>query len=734
MNDTYYRSGGLRYAKGKEDMLYLLGEHERHVLTGAAPAILFPEIDGIRTDEEIVAAVSTRLSAAEAYYGLLELVGKGFIQRGETRQDMADLAWWQHTGVRIDRLYEIFSRVFISIRGESDEIKRLLTQAFLQVGFRFDRRPAAQSVEVLVCDDYCDPSVKARVDEAASRESICYPIKLVGRTIWLGPIFRPKQLPCWTCLQKQLERNHPVENFLSKKRIDVQPAANPTDISLVTSHLATNIVALGLVRHLIEDDPGDGSITLETFDLWSMKAERHAVRVIPSCATCGDPAVFAKRVSRPVALSESPIKYTRDGGYRSCTPEETWEKQKRLVSPITGVIASIGPLKRNNHPLRPVYGASYFVHPPVEEVTASESFTNHSFGKGHTPAQARASALCEAIERYCAMYQGDEPVVRGTYHELRDRAVDPRDLLNLSETQYRERDKWERLCPRHPIPLPFNPSMTINWTLAWSLTHERQCLLPLSYCYSYVPTESKEKVCPHNPNGHAAGNTREEAILQAFLELVERDAVAIWWYNRLSLPEIELASFDDAYFVQVKRHYADLGWDLWTLDLTHDLGIPVCAALARNHTTKGYVIGFGSHLDMRLAVQRAITELHQLFDPNANQKSPWTEDDIEQPEFLKPNYSVTARRYSDYPRPAQRSIRDDIVFCVNKASSMGLETIVLDYSRPEIDLATVKVVVPGLRHFWPRLGPGRLYEVPVKIGWLERPVGESELNPKPLVL
>jgi ribosomal protein S12 methylthiotransferase accessory factor len=332
------------------------------------------------------------------------------------------------------------------------------------------------------------------------------------------------------------------------------------------------------------------------------------------------------------------------------------------------------------------------------------------------------------------MYQGDEPVVRGSFMELQEQAVDPRELLNFSQEQYQERAKWDKLSPKHSVPMPFDPAMAITWTPAWSLTDERQRLLPLSYCYSYVPTAPPEKVCPHNPNGHAAGNTREEAILQAFLELVERDAVAIWWYNRLSLPAVELESFDDSYFIQVKRHYADLGWELWALDLTHDLGIPVCAALARSATAKGYVIGLGSHLDMRLAVQRAITEMHQVFDPSANQRPTWTEDEIERPDFLAPSGSVSARGYQDYRRPVGRSIRDDIYFCVNKARSMGLETIVLDYSRLDVSLATVKVVVPGLRHFWPRLGPGRLYQVPVKMGWLDRPLAENELNPKPFLL
>jgi ribosomal protein S12 methylthiotransferase accessory factor len=57
---------------------------------------------------------------------------------------------------------------------------------------------------------------------------------------------------------------------------------------------------------------------------------------------------------------------------------------------------------------------------------------------------------------------------------------------------------------------------------------------------------------------------------------------------------------------------------------------------------------------------------------------------------------------------------------------------VLDQTRPDIGLAVVKVVVPGMRHFWARLAPGRLYEVPVRLGWLERPLDEDELNPIPI--
>jgi oxazoline/thiazoline synthase len=59
----------------------------------------------------------------------------------------------------------------------------------------------------------------------------------------------------------------------------------------------------------------------------------------------------------------------------------------------------------------------------------------------------------------------------------------------------------------------------------------------------------------------------------------------------------------------------------------------------------------------------------------------------------------------------------------------GIEVFVLDQTRPDVNFPVVRVVAPGLRHFWPRFAPGRLYDVPVGEGWLSRPLSEDELNP-----
>jgi ribosomal protein S12 methylthiotransferase accessory factor len=61
-----------------------------------------------------------------------------------------------------------------------------------------------------------------------------------------------------------------------------------------------------------------------------------------------------------------------------------------------------------------------------------------------------------------------------------------------------------------------------------------------------------------------------------------------------------------------------------------------------------------------------------------------------------------------------------------------MELMVLDQTRPDVGLPVVKVIVPGMRHFWARYAPGRLFDVPVQLGRLSRPTRHEDLNPIPL--
>jgi ribosomal protein S12 methylthiotransferase accessory factor len=86
-------------------------------------------------------------------------------------------------------------------------------------------------------------------------------------------------------------------------------------------------------------------------------------------------------------------------------------------------------------------------------------------------------------------------------------------------------------------------------------------------------------------------------------------------------------------------------------------------------------------------------------------------------------------------RPASRSkfghlaAPEQVNACVRLVKQKGLDFLVVDQTRADIGVPVVKVMVPGLRHFYRRFAPGRLYDVPVDLGWRKRPVSEDELNP-----
>jgi ribosomal protein S12 methylthiotransferase accessory factor len=377
---------------------------------------------------------------------------------------------------------------------------------------------------------------------------------------------------------------------------------------------------------------------------------------------------------------------------------------------------------------------------PVRSLTA---------GKGVTCDQAKASALCEALERYSAVFQGNELRRRGSLVDLGEPAIHPNSVMQFSELQYRTRREWNAVHPPWcEVPVEFDPSSVLDWTPLWSLTSQSERLLPSALCYLDYPTPRDSEPCFACSNGTAAGNTREEAILQGLFELLERDAVAIWWYNRVRRPALDLDSFRDPYVDRLRNMLLGRRRDFWVIDVTADLPVPVYVAISHrvDPGPEEIVLGFGAHRDGRIALLRAVTEMNQMLAPLLRPRGP----SVTGTAPSDPHMDVWLRTASlaDHPyfsplsgppvalrsEPSHNDdIVDDILDCRRELESRGLDLLVLDLTRPEIGLPVVRVV-SGLRHFWPRFSPGRLFDVPVALGWLERPTPEASLNPFPMFL
>jgi ribosomal protein S12 methylthiotransferase accessory factor len=708
-------------------------------LGGAVYCGLARLMDGRRTMEDIVEALAGQYGSAQVYYALDRLERSGCLAEAAPDVPPAQAALWRSLGMDPGQARKRLAEAEVEVLRLGEAPAEPVLEAFRAEGVRV--REGGAALRVVVVDDYLRAPLAGLNEEALRSGRPWVLLRPNGRMAWLGPHFVPGRSACWACLAQRLRANRPLLTLLRQHRAGEEPLLVPRATSEGTARAAAHLLASVLARGLVTGEDGLTN-TLVTLDGFGPRTEHHAVVRRPQCPACGDPGLVAARQQRPLLLESRPKVFSDDGGHRLTGPEETLRQYQRHVSPLTGVVQRLEQLHGGEgEPALVVDAGPNLALSSGDPQFFRRMLRGRSAGKGMTLAQARASGLCEAIERYCGVFQGDEARRTATYRSLDGEAIHPHRLLGFSERQYLQREAWNATCAaRSRVPHPFDEDRAVDWSPAWSLTQQTRRWVPTAYCY-YDVVQDGLPFCQADSNGCAAGHGLEEAILQGFLELAERDGVALWWYNRVRRPRVDLESFGEPYFQRLLDYYRSLGRELWVLDLTTDLGIPIFAALSRERSgpSERILLGFGAHLEARLGIARALTEMNQFLPYRAS----GAEGTLVDPEFLR-WFETATLAGQPYLAPAEElppvsaahhgrrwseDLRDDVEACVERARRLGLETLVVDQTRPDVGLTVVKVMVPGLCHMWQRFGPRRLYEVPVRLGWLSQPTPEEQLNP-----
>ncbi len=111
-----------------------------------------------------------------------------------------------------------------------------------------------------------------------------------------------------------------------------------------------------------------------------------------------------------------------------------------------------------------------------------------------------------------------------------------------------------------------------------------------------------------NFRGMASASSRRDAMRAALLECAERFALAKWWNDQWSPPELFELSNDimpDVFELSPDRKR-------WLLDLCDVTGIPVVAACSSNERNEAIVTGAGAGATLQEAGHKAILELYQM--------------------------------------------------------------------------------------------------------------------------
>lgn len=749
-----------------DEAVYLLSELETIVLEQDAVRAIFDAVDGRRSQDDIAAFLMEHrpdLDVASLYFHLDELETKGYLQRADVSPEVPAgtigvLAEWGVAAADISE--RLAGRVDIGFIGgshtreDAEAVQAALQESGLGCSLVHESEAvlaAAGDAEcdllVVIVDDYANRALGA-IDQARRAVNRRWLLARPGlTTTWVGPIFSPGTSACWHCLEFRIVGNREIERYL-QIRTGIDPLRPAAPAAGVTRAFSAGLIGTTVLKALVvdRDDATEDDVTILTLAPDTGERGIHHVIKRPQCAVCGTPEPL-DALHPPVDIASSPRLLDNDSGTRSVTPEATYERFKHQVSPITGAVSALTRIDDVDNPAMHVYASGHnFAMRGHDLRQFRAGLRNKSSGKGMTDAQARVSALGEAMERFQGLYTGEERRRPGTFEELGASAIHPNDIMLWSQAQLDNRDWWNALDHRFVlVPERFSTDLVVDWSPVWSLTDQDVRWIPTGQLYYAAPRHHNRMLFVACSNGAAAGNTREEAILQGLFEIVERDSVALWWYNRAKRPPVPVEEFGDENLDRICAVYEGLDRPVAFIDLTSDLGIPAYGAISarRNGVTEDILMGFGAHLDPRIAALRAVAEVTQFYPAVANHhpdgSGQYDYDDRESQQW----WSTATRESDPYLVPDAAAPRVPYADCVGPVTDIGAavrsvqglleaaghQVLVLDQTRADVGFPTVKVIVPGLRHFWARYAPGRLYDVPVRLGWLDQPTPEDSLNP-----
>lgn len=213
--------------------------------------------------------------------------------------------------------------------------------------------------------------------------------------------------------------------------------------------------------------------------------------------------------------------------------------------------------------------------------------------------------------------------------------------------------------------------------------------------------------------GCAAGPSADAAALHGLLELVERDAAALWWRGgRRPRPlALEHPALAGAAALLARLRQGHAARRSWLLDITTDLGVPAVAAVSVGADGAGFCCGLAARPGLAAACHAALQELCQMelalavvaakraeggdAALNARDRSHQARFSGIHAEGCALLHPLGQPAAPSLPVP-EATAGEALARLVATLGARGLEPLLLPLTRPELGIPACRLLCPGL--------------------------------------
>jgi len=344
-------------------------------------------------------------------------------------------------------------------------------------------------------------------------------------------------------------------------------------------------------------------------------------------------------------------------------------------------------------------------------------------GKGLTSELAKASAYAELAERFSAglFYQQFEEQVRFNLPALYSPQISR--FLNyewldgyVNSHQDNLKDDHlsiETLLSNQPHIYPAhiekikNSRMARHWVDGYSVMQDKAVKVPISFT-AYINAS----------NGLAAGNSLEEAMIQAACEVFERHTQIQIIKPEKNVPSIDKNTLQNSRLKAMMAFYEKENVEILLKDFSMEGRFPSIGVLFINHNLRPgrlehKILVPGVSFNMDEALSRCLTEVMQgrntLKMPSPNLDKPVAHRSRVENLYLLFKCCISQKDISFLEKGdtiAYRDGRSKDIFAEIEAikkicRTLQTDFIVLDFTHPVLKFPVVRVVVPGISDFLP---------------------------------
>jgi len=360
------------------------------------------------------------------------------------------------------------------------------------------------------------------------------------------------------------------------------------------------------------------------------------------------------------------------------------------------------------------------------------------------PDRGRIIAIAEAAERYAAGDFVGEPARWARSCELDGTVIDLASVPRCSD-----RELAVDGCPLSRV----DPDAVIRWVRGTDLVTSEPTWVPaVMACYRLRKPRTEELFWYRISTGYAVHTDPVEALVRGLCEVIERDAIAVTWLQRLALPVVPAQSRSelvDDLLSWYERHFIET----YLFDATSDMAVPTvyCLQVAEFDTRLRQVVSCATGRTIAMASEKALLDLTRYRLPGFGPaKAPEEFRDFSdiadgaafmgRPEMAAAfGFLITGAGLRVAP-PRPRLPADPVgalAAITRTLAGRGMQAVAVDRTSRELadaGLTAVCVVIPGLQPM--SLSPfaqyrahPRLYEAPLLMGF--RSAAEEDLNPWP---